>query len=91
MLQLQKVAILATIDQIADSGITMKTMSAKEAKNGFGQLIDSALVEPVTIEKHRRPVVVVLSFDEFERLRALDQLRNKNARKKADRHGTEPI
>lgn len=46
----------------------MKTMSAKDAKNGFGLLIDTALVEPVTIEKHGRPVVVVMSVEEYERL-----------------------
>ena len=46
----------------------MKSMSAKEAKNGFGLLLDTAPGEPVTIEKHGRPVVVVLSTDEYERL-----------------------
>ena len=46
----------------------MKTMSAKDAKNAFGMLIDSARAEPVTVEKHGRPVVVVLSVEEFERL-----------------------
>ncbi len=48
----------------------MKRMSAKEAKNSFGLLLDTARAEPVTIEKHGRPVVVVLSVEEFERLTA---------------------
>jgi prevent-host-death family protein len=48
----------------------MKKMSAKDAKNGFGLLIDTARIEPVTIEKHGRPVVVVLGVEEYERLRA---------------------
>ena len=39
----------------------MKSMSAKEAKNGFGLLLDTARAGPVTIEKHGRPVAVVLS------------------------------
>ncbi len=30
----------------------MKTMSAREAKNGFGLMIDTARAEPVLIEKH---------------------------------------
>ncbi|WP_276200629.1 type II toxin-antitoxin system Phd/YefM family antitoxin [Chelatococcus sp. XZ-Ab1] len=47
----------------------MKTMSARDAKNAFGMMIDLARAEPVTIEKHGRPVVVVLSVEEFERLR----------------------
>lgn len=47
---------------------TMQRMSAREAKNGFGRLIDTARAEPVAIEKHGRPVVVVLSVEEYERL-----------------------
>ena len=46
----------------------MKAISAKAAKNGFGHLLDTALAEPVTIEKHGRPVAVVLSLAEYERL-----------------------
>lgn len=50
----------------------MKSMSAKDAKNGFGRLLDLARAAPVLIEKHSRPVVVVMSVEEFERLRKLD-------------------
>ena len=50
----------------------MKFMPAKDAKNGFGRLLDTARAEPVTVEKHGRPVVVVLSVEEYERLKALD-------------------
>jgi prevent-host-death family protein len=46
----------------------MKTMSAREAKNGFGLMIDTARAEPVRIEKHGRGVVVVVSVEEYERL-----------------------
>lgn len=46
-------------------------MSAKDAKNAFGMLIDIARAEPVTIEKHGRPVVVLLSVEEYERLNRL--------------------
>ena len=46
----------------------MKSMSAKDAKNAFGLLLDTARAEPVTIEKHGRRVVVVLSVEEYERL-----------------------
>lgn len=52
----------------------MKTMSAKDAKNAFGLLIDSARAEPVAIEKHGRKVVVVLAVEEFERLRQVEQM-----------------
>ena len=46
----------------------MKTMSAREAKNKFGLLIDTARQEPVSIEKHGRPVVIVLSIEDYRRL-----------------------
>ena len=46
----------------------MKTMSAREAKNGFGLMIDTARAAPVLIEKHGRGVVVVVSVEEYERL-----------------------
>lgn len=46
----------------------MKIMSARDAKNAFGMLIDTARAEPVMVEKHGRPVVVVISIEEFERL-----------------------
>ena len=49
----------------------MKKMAALEAKNRFGELIDTAQREPVTIEKHGRPVAVVMSTEEFEQFEAL--------------------
>ncbi|NKB53198.1 type II toxin-antitoxin system Phd/YefM family antitoxin [Antarctobacter sp.] len=49
----------------------MKNFSARDAKNQFGLLIDTARVDPVVIEKHGRPVVVVCSVEEFDRLRRI--------------------
>jgi len=46
----------------------MKTISAREAKNGFGRLIDTARAEPVLIKKHGRGVVVVMAVEEYEKL-----------------------
>ncbi len=46
----------------------MKTMSAREAKNAFGLMIDTARAEPVVIEKHGRGVVVVVAVEEYDRL-----------------------
>ncbi len=48
----------------------MRTMSAKDAKNSFGLLLDYARAAPVQVEKHGRPVVVVISVEEFQRLNA---------------------
>jgi prevent-host-death family protein len=63
----------------------MKTMSARDAKNAFGMLIDTARAEPVYIEKHGRRVVVVLSVEEFERLR--QQRQEARPRKKKEHAG----
>lgn len=49
-------------------GLFLKTMSARAAKNGFGTLMDAAMAGPVTIEKHGRPAVVVLSVEQYQRL-----------------------
>jgi prevent-host-death family protein len=46
----------------------MQRISARDAKNAFGRLIDMARAEPVAIEKHGRPVVVVVALEEYERL-----------------------
>ena len=46
----------------------MKTLTASEAKNRFGMLLDWARQEPVLIEKQGRQVAVMLSVEEYERL-----------------------
>lgn len=54
----------------------MKVLSAKDAKYGFGRLIALARAGPVTVAKHGRPVVVVMAVEEFERMKALEGLRD---------------
>lgn len=56
----------------------METLSAKDAKYGFGRLIDLARAEPVAVAKHGRPVVVGMAVEEYERLKALDQRKSPN-------------
>ena len=51
----------------------MKTLSAKDAKYGFGRLIELARAVPVAVAKHGRPVVVVMAVEEYERLKFLRQ------------------
>ncbi len=46
----------------------MPNMSANDAKARFGQLLDTARREPVTIEKHGRPVAVVISKEEYDEI-----------------------
>jgi prevent-host-death family protein len=55
----------------------MKTLTAKEAKDGFGRLIDLARAEPVVVAKHGRAVVVVMAVEEFERLKQVEATRAK--------------
>jgi prevent-host-death family protein len=52
----------------------MKVITAKDAKNRFGELMDTVQREPVSIEKHGRPVAVVLSEVEYEKMK-LERLR----------------
>lgn len=47
-----------------------KIMTASDAKNRFGQMLDDVQAEPVRIQKNGRDVAVVLSADEFKRLAA---------------------
>lgn len=75
-----EVAIIAIISTTV---ALMKSMSAKEAKNAFGILIDTARAEPVLIEKHGRGVVVVLSVEEYERLSNPPQPRLKSRQHEA--------
>ena len=53
----------------------MKALSAKDAKYNFGRMIDMARAEPLVVEKHGRPVVVVLAHEEYERLKELENAR----------------
>lgn len=50
----------------------MQTLSAKDAKYGFGRLIDLARAEPVAVAKHGRPVIVVIAVEEYERLKDIE-------------------
>jgi prevent-host-death family protein len=50
----------------------MKESTASDAKNNFGQLIDTAMVEPIAIEKRGRRVAVLMSFVEYNRLMEME-------------------
>ena len=50
----------------------MHTLSAKDAKYGFGRLIDLARTEPVAVAKHGRPVVMVMAIEEYDRLKGIE-------------------
>ena len=60
----------------------MTTFAAREAKRQFGRLIDTSQREPVTIEKHGRPVAVVISKHEYDQIQ--DRLADAEAWKETE-------
>jgi prevent-host-death family protein len=50
----------------------MKYVSATEAKQRLAALLDAAQREPVVIRRQKRDVAVILSAQEFDRLRGLN-------------------
>ena len=57
---------------MANLGImaNMEKIAATDASNRFGQLLDMARAEPVTIEKQGREVAVMLAVEEYRRMEA---------------------
>lgn len=47
----------------------MRTISSLDAKNRFGQLLEAAQRAPVTVTRKGRPAAVVLSVEDYERMR----------------------
>ena len=47
----------------------MKELAAREAKNRFGYLLDAAQSAPVRVTRKGRAVGVVMSVQQYERLR----------------------
>lgn len=47
--------------------------AAKDAKNNFGRLLDTARQQPVTIDKQGRSVAVILSNEEYARLEMAEE------------------
>ena len=50
----------------------MNEISSFDAKQRFGLVLDEAQRAPLMIRKHNRPVAVVLSISEYERLKGLN-------------------
>jgi len=46
----------------------MKTMTAVQAKNSFGQLLEASLREPVAVTKNRREVAAMFSMEDVRAL-----------------------
>jgi prevent-host-death family protein len=65
----------------------MVSLTSKEAKEKFGMLVDTARREPVTITKHSRPTVVVISTERYAELEALEDEIWAARAKKAEKKG----
>jgi len=50
----------------------MTAITATELQNRTGAIIDQALMNPVQITRNNRSVVVLMSTNEYERLKALE-------------------
>jgi antitoxin Phd len=65
----------------------MLSIAAREAKNEFGRLLDTARREAVTIEKRGRPVAVLVSIEEYERLQEVEDSLWAEKAKEAEKGG----
>jgi prevent-host-death family protein len=48
----------------------MQTISATDAKQKFAALLDTAQREPVRIQRHDRDIAVLISAEDYDRMRA---------------------
>lgn len=51
----------------------MESVTSTEAAKNFGGITDRAKRAPIQITSHRRPQIVMLPVEEYERLRRLDR------------------
>ena len=57
----------------------MRTFSSADAKNHFGELVDAARLAPVAVTKYDKLCVVVMSAEEYERLKSRGEAVDKRA------------
>lgn len=62
---------------------SMKTISALDAKNRFGELIEAAQRQPVAVTRNGRPSVIVLSADSYARRQRMARERLQQAMERA--------
>jgi antitoxin Phd len=74
----------------------MKTVSATDAKQRFAAVIDAAQREPVRVRRQNRDVAIILSPEEYDRMRGvsideLDRLCERVSQQAAERGLTDAI
>ena len=67
----------------------MKTVSALDAKNRLGELLDAAQRQPITVTRNGRPSVVVVSAESYDRRRRLSRERMQQAMNRAGVYAAE--
>ena len=65
----------------------MEKVTATEVKNRLGTYLDHAALEPIIVEKSGRPFVVMISFEEYKRLTALEDAHWGKKAKAAEKSG----
>jgi prevent-host-death family protein len=66
----------------------MKTVSATDAKQRLAALLDAAQREPILIRRQNRDVAVIMSAEEYDRIRGA---KNDEFEKFCDRVGAEAV
>ena len=66
----------------------MRSVSATEAKQRLAALLDAAQREPVVIRRQNRDVAVIMSAEEYERIRKVNIA---ELQRTMDRIGTEAV
>ena len=66
----------------------MKTITALDAKNRFGEVMETAQRQPVAVTRNGRPSVVVVSADSYARRQKLARERLRQAMQQAGHHAT---
>ena len=61
--------------------------TATEVKNRFGEYLEKARHQPVTVEKTGRKYVVMVSHEEYERLQAIEDQQWAMAAEEAQKSG----
>jgi antitoxin Phd len=65
----------------------VRRFTSTEAKQNFGQLMDAAQRAPVLIEKNGRPAAVILSYEDFRHIEALEDAYWGERAREADERG----
>jgi prevent-host-death family protein len=64
----------------------MKSVTALEAKNRFGEVLETAQRQPVSITRNGRPSVVMISAESYERRQRMARERLRQSLQRAGEH-----